>query len=309
VGSNPTPGANVEYATLSTNPQSPSTFVELGFWMKKQAYRPTTIVSAIKNLKILSKRTDLSNPESVRGTVALASWSDGFKRNLAGAYSLFARWRGFEFEKPSYEPYEKLPFIPLESELDALVAGCGPKTSTVLQLMKETGARIGEIWTITWQDLDLERGALRICPEKGSRPREFKLSPQLISRVLRLPRTDARILGFVQVDSIRREYERQRKRLADKLGNSRIQQIKLHTFRHWKATMEYHRTKDILHVMRLLGHRSIKNTLRYTQLVDWKSDDWTCKAAKSLEEASGLIEAGFEYVTEMDGVKLFRKRK
>jgi len=30
---------------------------------------------------------------------------------------------------------------------------------------------------------------------------------------------------------------------------------------------------------------------------------------KSLEEASKLIEAGFDYVTELDGVKLFRKRK
>jgi site-specific recombinase XerD len=28
--------------------------------------------------------------------------------------------------------------------------------------------------------------------------------------------------------------------------------------------MEYHRAKDILHVMQLLGHKSIKNTLIYT---------------------------------------------
>jgi hypothetical protein len=28
-----------------------------------------------------------------------------------------------------------------------------------------------------------------------------------------------------------------------------------------------------------------------------------------IEEATALIEAGFEYVTEMDGVKVFRKRK
>jgi hypothetical protein len=35
----------------------------------------------------------------------------------------------------------------------------------------------------------------------------------------------------------------------------------------------------------------------------------TCKAAKTLEEAAKLIEAGFEYVTDVDGVKLFRKRK
>jgi len=61
--------------------------------------------------------------------------------------------------------------------------------------------------------------------------------------------------------------------------------------------------------MQLLGHKNIKNTLIYTQLIDIKNDDYVCKVAKSLTEASQLIEAGFEYVTEMDNVKLFRKRK
>ncbi len=89
-----------------------------------------------------------------------------------------------------------------------------------------------------------------------------------------------------------------------------MNQIRMHTFRHWKATYEYHKTKDILHVMRLLGHKSIQNTLRYTQLVDWGTEsDYTCKVAETLAEASQLIETGFEYVTEMNGVKLFRKQK
>ena len=111
------------------------------------------------------------------------------------------------------------------------------------------------------------------------------------------------------VEKFRRNYELQRKRLAAKLGNPRLSQITLHTFRHWKATYEYHKTRDILHVMQFLGHKLIRNTLRYTQLVDWKSDDYTCKTAKSLQEASSLIEAGFEYVVDLEGVKLFRKRK
>jgi len=29
----------------------------------------------------------------------------------------------------------------------------------------------------------------------------------------------------------------------------------------------------------------------------------------SLDDASKLVEAGFDYVTELDGVKLFKKRK
>jgi len=34
-----------------------------------------------------------------------------------------------------------------------------------------------------------------------------------------------------------------------------------------------------------------------------------CKTAKDLEEATALVEAGFEYVTEMEEIKLFRIRK
>jgi hypothetical protein len=33
------------------------------------------------------------------------------------------------------------------------------------------------------------------------------------------------------------------------------------------------------------------------------------QAAKTVEQAAELIEAGFEYVCEVDGVKVFRKRK
>jgi hypothetical protein len=39
------------------------------------------------------------------------------------------------------------------------------------------------------------------------------------------------------------------------------------------------------------------------------SEDYVCKAAKNIDEAIQLIEQGFEYVTEIDGNKLFKKRK
>lgn len=73
--------------------------------------------------------------------------------------------------------------------------------------------------------------------------------------------------------------------------------------------MEYHKTKDILHVMCLLGHKNIKNTLIYTQLVTFEDDDYLCKAATNIKEVTQLIEAGYEYITEMDKIKFFRKRK
>lgn len=73
--------------------------------------------------------------------------------------------------------------------------------------------------------------------------------------------------------------------------------------------MEYAKTKDILHVMKLLGHKNIKNTLVYTQLISFEADQHISKVAKTVEEASALIEAGFDYVCEIECTKLFRKRK
>lgn len=73
--------------------------------------------------------------------------------------------------------------------------------------------------------------------------------------------------------------------------------------------MEYAKTKDILYVMKLLGHKNVKNTLVYTQLINSKEDEWICKVAKTVEEAKQLIEAGFEYVDTIDGIHLYRKRK
>jgi hypothetical protein len=74
--------------------------------------------------------------------------------------------------------------------------------------------------------------------------------------------------------------------------------------------MEYHKTKDLLHVQQLLGHRDIKTTLLYTQLVSFESDEWHSSTAKTTDEAQKLIESGFEYVcTTPEETMLFRKRK
>jgi hypothetical protein len=42
-------------------------------------------------------------------------------------------------------------------------------------------------------------------------------------------------------------------------------------------------------------------------MVDFQSDDYVCKVARTTDEAKALIEAGFEYVTQIEEVKLFKK--
>ena len=94
--------------------------------------------------------------------------------------------------------------------------------------------------------------------------------------------------------------------------DAELLKIRLYYLRHWFATTEYLKTRDLLPVKYLLGHKNIETTLIYVHLAQGfanHSEDYTCKTAKSIDEATKLIEAGFEYVCDMDGVKLFRKRK
>lgn len=111
------------------------------------------------------------------------------------------------------------------------------------------------------------------------------------------------------LDDLRRAFIRQRNMAAERMQNPRIKKICFRTLRHFTATMEYYRTKDILYIIQMLVHKSIKNTLVYTHLISFETDEFTCKVAPTVDEAMKLVEAGFDYVTEIDSVKLFRKMK
>jgi hypothetical protein len=92
-----------------------------------------------------------------------------------------------------------------------------------------------------------------------------------------------------------------------------LMQIHFHTFRHWKATTEQHKTKDPWPVQMILGHKSIKSTETYIHLEKMvhqqSNDQFTVKVADTLEDAVRLMEVGFEFHAEIEGHKLFRKRK
>ncbi len=281
-------------------------------WMQRQGYSPSTIKNVRKILVRASQQLEtLLDADALKDWVARLEVRGGTKLTIFKAYATFAKWKGFKFEFPRVQDTEPaIPFIPLEAELDTLISGAGRKLSTLLLLLKETGCRVGEALRLEWVDLDPEACTVNIRAEKGSRNRQHKVSQRLVAMILRLPRKNKLVFLGTKTGTLRNHLDNVRKRLASKLENPRLLQIHFHTFRHWKATATYHRTKDILYTQKVLGHKSLNSTLRYTQLVDWQTEtDYVCKTAKTAKEASELIEAGFDYVTEIEGVKLFRKRK
>lgn len=177
--------------------------------------------------------------------------------------------------------------------------------------------RGGEITRLRWRDVDPQRKLIMINePEKGSKPEKNRVSANLIDRILSLPKKSKLIFYPTKMLSIISNFTEAKKRLAKKLNNPWLLRITFRIFRYWKATMEYHRTKDILHVKGLLGHKNIANTRIYIAIEKAlfeadKADEYHVKVAHNVEEALKLVEVGFEDVTGEyhDGGKIFRKRR
>lgn len=280
--------------------------------MKKNGRADSTIETAVARLMRLSKLCNIDDPEAVKETLARLKWRNNTKHNVASIYKCYLKYRGIEWTPPKYAKEHSLPFIPTEEEIDSLISSGSPKTSALLQLLKETGARIGEAVKLEWTQIDLKRKTVYITAEKGSNSRILPISDKLIAMMNQMAKVNDKVFQ-TNKHGLRSTFEALRARTAEKLCNPRLRKIHFHTFRHWKGTIEYHKTKDIVHVKTVLGHRDIESTMVYINLEGAtflsNSDEWTHAVAKTLDEACKLIDAGFEYVTEMDGAKLFRKRK
>src|SRR5208283_3625556 len=143
---------------------------------------------SVKSLKWVARRTNLLEPEQAKTCLASASMSESRKRKLVEDLSRFYKYKNIPFDKPHYKKLDRIPFIPTEQEIDALISGSGKKTPCMLQLLKETGMRVGEAWNLHWKDIDFEKSIVNIFPEKNSNARQLKLSNRLIAMLNNLPR-------------------------------------------------------------------------------------------------------------------------
>jgi integrase len=311
-------GATVVTTRQPLTPQEiKGKLVEYTWFMRKEGYRPSTIKGRLETIKTLVNAgmgPQLLNPDAIKTFIAQrTTWEDGYKRNVVYAYTTLLTMHGLTWNPPRYKAPDKLPFIPLESELDQLITTTGKRMSIFLQGLKETGADPGELFAIKWIDINPENRTLAInYPVKGHKARILNVSSDYISRLNTLPKKSEQVFQG-KIESIRRNFEDQRRNAARKLNNPRLLEINFTTFRHWKATFEYHKTKDPYHVKRLLGHNSLRSTEIYINIEQAvfkdTNDQFHVKVAETLDEACKLLEVGFEYVTDMNCKKLFRKRK
>ena len=138
-------------ATKQSKTDIESNIINFIWHLKKQGYPETTIktyATSIRRLHDLG--ANVMDPDSIKLIIAdHKDWKNSYKRVYVNAFHQWARMFHISWDAPRYIVDETLPWIPLEVEIDQLIAGCGKKTATFLQLVKETAMRYIEAFRLS----------------------------------------------------------------------------------------------------------------------------------------------------------------
>jgi len=282
--------------------------------MKNNGKADATIKATDKSLTQISQYADLNNPETVKQYIANKNVANGYKNALCLAYNRYANYYQIKWEMPKYKRNEKPRRIPTTENINMLTANARKELATKLTISKETGVRPIELMNLKVKDIDLDRKRIYPTTAKYGSARTLKISNGLQNMIEnhinknKLNLNDKLFKGTA--DNYSKQYRQMRNNLANKLGKPTLKTIRLYDFRHYFATRLYAKTRDILYVKQQMGHRNIETTLIYTQLIDQnEEEEYTCKTATTVKEATDLLENGFTYIQDIDGIKIYRKRK
>jgi integrase len=245
--------------------------------------------------------------------IARGKWADSYKSNLCDFYSHYCKFYNIVFSKPKYHRDHKIPKVPTQEKINLILGHASKKYVIIYKIAMECGLRPVEIGNLTLNDIDLEKGLLCVNSAKHGNPRVLKLKSDthaLLTEYIRLRNFSLKESIFPSGAVISNTYQRLKASVAKKLNDPDLKKIRLYDLRHFFATMLYYKTKDILLVKERLGHKNINSTLVYTHLVSFNdNEEFYSATANNVSDAQKLIEAGFDFVCDLDGVKLFRKRK
>jgi integrase len=139
----------------------------------------------------------------------------------------------------------------------------------VLITALHTGLRRGELFHLTWQDIDFKHGVIRVLQSKNGKPRELPMSNTLRSMLQQLPRRiDS---DYVFPGKTGRGLVDIKKRFHRGLRDAGIDGFRFHDLRHTFASHLVMAGVDLVSVKEFLGHADLKMTLRYAHLApDYK---------------------------------------
>lgn len=136
----------------------------------------------------------------------------------------------------------------------------------------DCGLRAGEIFKLTWADIDIKERLLFLRDTKNGSNRHAYMSKRVQGELSKLKSGEGNQLLFPsrdgeQIKHISRTFERAVKTIGLNKGiTDRKQKIVFHSLRHTYASRLVDKGVSIYEVKELLGHKDIKMTMRYSHL-------------------------------------------
>jgi len=155
--------------------------------------------------------------------------------------------------------------------LKAYEKGRRKHVKPIVELLLITGARLGEVLSLRWEDT--AGGFLRFMDTKNGRPRRLPITSQIADLLASVPRTDA---TFVFVSGRRgTRYTRILTGFKAALKDAGIDagDVVIHTLRHTALSRMMDAGMDVRTVMEISGHRSLAMLERYTHPTEQRKAD------------------------------------
>ena len=268
-------------------------------------------------LNQIARKCDINKPEEVKTYISNARTKrtnepiqDATKNRLLYCYDKYCQTNGIQWNKPYYKVEEKTPLIPTTQNINLIISNASKKYAPIFTILAEIGCSPNELYHTTQNDIDTEQGIIRIRGTKGHASGAYKLktiTAEMLRQYLAKHRQNqpfpkARAQSQVWIDT--------RKRATQKLCKPELEKIQLRNLRNYSGAQHYHKFKDPIAVMRHLRHKKLETTMHYIRAITIEGEEeYTVKTATNIKEATDLLEHGFTYIQDIEGIKLYRKRK
>jgi integrase len=170
------------------------------------------------------------------------------------------------FQKSIMEPEDhgRVRYL-TEDEIKALLAACPDYLGNIVRAALLTGLRKGDVLSLKWEDVDLEKGILFFNEEKKRGRRQVKiLNDDMVNLLMGIPKGKSDHI-FTYEGKPLKDVQRS---FRTALKKAKIENFHFHDLRHCSASLLAQRGVGLQIIQRHLGHSSISMTQRYSHLSD-----------------------------------------
>lgn len=171
------------------------------------------------------------------------------------------------------EPPGRLRYLKPE-EVDALLKVCARHLRPIVVTALNTGMRKAEILNLKWNELDLGNRKITVANSKNNEKRVIPINQTLYSELSALTRNPVHEHVFLGIGDIRKAF-------LGAIERAKITDFRFHDLRHTFGSQMVMQGVDIRTVQQIMGHKTIKMTMRYSHL----SPEYVQEAMMRLDNA------------------------